>query len=179
MEKIILTVLGLSLLSACGPKDFSTSVTVVGKDGASGATGATGQKGDTGPIGPSGANGKNCTVKQLSNGAIISCPDGSSAAIYNGKDGEDGEDAPKVIGIHSYIKPCLDEFANDEIFIRLTDGNILAVYDGGPHEDRLVLVAPGDYITTDRDRNKTCHLNVDQYLNVKDELGNIWKNPTL
>lgn len=178
--------------------------------------------------GQDGEDGKSCSVKQLSNGARITC--GSSVAyIYDGQDGKDGKDgkscalAPvsngvkitcgntsqtvlngtngtngqpgavgpqgevgpvgpqgpqgepgenalaNAIGIAGYIFPCGSEFDNDEVLLRLTDGNILAVYDGGPHEDRLVLVAPGNYITTDRNKNKTCHFTVTQDLQITNE----------
>jgi hypothetical protein len=116
-----------------------------------------------GSNGSNGQDGKSCQLKDLDNGVLIICGD-EKAVVY------DGEDAnSKVIGIESYIFPCGKEFNNDEIFLRLTDGNILALYDGGPNEDRLVLLAPGNYITTDRNKAKTCHFTVDADLNLINE----------
>lgn len=108
-----------------------------GSKGDTGATGATGPAGQVGPTGPPGPQG------------------------------QPGENAlANAIGIKGYIYPCGQEFNNDEIFLRLTDGKILALYDGGPHEDRLTLLAPGSYITTDRNKNTTCAVNVSSNLTV-------------
>lgn len=113
--------------------------------------------------GTNGTNGQSCTLQDLANGVKITC--GSQSAIVY-----DGEDADtSVIGIAGYIKPCGEEFNNDEIFLRMTDGNILALYDGGPHEDRLVLLAPGNYITTDRNKNRTCNFTVTNDLQITNE----------
>lgn len=35
-----------------------------------------------------------CTVEDISTGAIITCPDGSTVVINDGLNGQDGEDAP-------------------------------------------------------------------------------------
>lgn len=141
--------------------------------------------------GKDGHNGDSCVINQMANGAIITC--GSSSAIImnglNGLDGTDGEngtnglngtngtnghdganglngvDAPHSIGIAGYIYPCGNEFANDEMFLRLTDGSIIAVYDGGNYLSRLVKLAPGSYITTDRG-GAQCYVAVDANLNV-------------
>jgi len=119
-----------------------------------------------GSDGKDGKNGKGCTIKDLKNGALVKCGN-NSAVIYDGKDGENALEG--AIGIASYIFPCGKEFKNDEILLRLTDGNILALYDGGPHEDRLVLLASGNYITTDRNKNKTCHFTVTEDLEIINE----------
>lgn len=72
---------------------------------------------------------------------------------------------PNGISILGYIFPCGNEFANDEIFLRMSDGNVMALYDGGDLLSRLVLLAPGAYRTTDR-AGVQCTINVDSQLNV-------------
>lgn len=48
------------------------------------------------------------------------------------------------------ISPCADNQNYREILLRLSNNQIIAVYDGGPHQDRLVLVPyPQTYTTTD------------------------------
>jgi len=116
-------------------------------------------EGPSGQNGTNGTDGKSCNVTQLENGALIQC-ETSSAVIYNGTDGKDGQTPSVPIGISSYIKPCGEEFDNDEILLRLTDGKILALYDGGNYLSRLVLLAPGSYITTDRTGTHRCTFTV-------------------
>ncbi len=72
---------------------------------------------------------------------------------------------PKGITILGFIFPCGTEFANDEIFLRLSDGNILMVYDGGDRLSRLALAVPMTYVTTDR-TGAQCTVKVDSALNV-------------
>ena len=120
-----------------------------------------------GEQGSTGQAGSSCAVSNLSNGVRITCGN-SSQDLFDGQNGRDSA-LMNAIGIASYIKPCGSEFANDEIFLRMTDGNILALYDGGPHEDRLVLLAPGNYITTDRNKNNTCHFTVTSDLKIINE----------
>lgn len=150
-----------------------------GQAGASGAAGAAGAAGQscttqqtsTGIKVTCGAttslisNGQSCSVQQASNGAIVTCG-ASSAVILNGKDA-----APSTsIGIASYVYPCgKNEFANDEIFLRLTDGNLLGLYDGGPNLDRLALLSPGGYVTTDRDGCKKCYFTITNDLKIVNE----------
>jgi hypothetical protein len=127
-----------------------------------------GRDGEDGRDGRNGRDGASCSIRDTSNGALITCGN-NSVAILDGERGPQGLAAPTVIGISAYIKPCGDEFANDEIFLRMSDNNILALYDGGPHEDRLVLLAPGNYITTDRNRNRTCNFTVSQSLEITNQ----------
>lgn len=49
-----------------------------------------GTQGEPGKPGEPGAPGGNCSVASVSTGAVILCPDGSSAMVSNGKDGKDG-----------------------------------------------------------------------------------------
>jgi len=116
-----------------------------------------------------GKDGKSCTITDLLNGALISCGN-ESVVIFDGTNGVDGEDAlSDAIGIANYIFPCGKEFNGDEVLLKLTDGNILALYDGGPNEDRLALLYPGNWITTDRNKNHTCHFTIDSNLNIINE----------
>lgn len=157
-----------------------------------GMTGATGEKGDTGLA---GQNGASCSMVRIENGVRISCGE-DSQDLFNGLNGTNGQagavgatgavgpvgpQGPQgqagtnalanAIGIAGYIYPCGNEFDNDEIFLRLTDGKILALYDGGPNEDRLALLAPGNYRTTDRNGNQVCNVNVSSTLVVTSSLG--------
>jgi hypothetical protein len=130
--------------------------------------GRDGEDGEDGRDGRNGRDGASCSIRDTSNGALITCGS-NSVAILDGERGPQGLAAPTVIGISAYIRPCGNEFANDEIFLRMSDNNILALYDGGPHEDRLVLLAPGNYITTDRNRNNTCNFTVTQSLEITNQ----------
>jgi hypothetical protein len=127
--------------------------------------------------GVNGQNGTSCSIANASGGARITCGS-TSQMIYDGEDGAVGPTGPQgpqgepgqnalanAIGIKGYIYPCGQEFANDEIFLRLTDGKILALYDGGPHLDRLTLLAPGSYVTTDRN-GAQCRVTVSANLDV-------------
>lgn len=118
--------------------------------------------GVAGVNGNAGIDGTSCHTEQLINGSKISCTDGSFSYVYNG---EDGLDAPQGLMIRGYIFVCGTEFDNDEIFLRLTNGDIIAVFDGGNYLSRLVKLAPGSYITTDR-TGTNCNVHVDSKLNV-------------
>lgn len=59
-----------------------TTTTSQSKDGKDGKDGANGE---------AGKDGESCTVINHSDGATISCPDGTVAEIYNGTNGQDGE----------------------------------------------------------------------------------------
>lgn len=74
-NKILTAALFLSLASCAKPLD-----------GLNGFDGADGVDGAVGATGPTGANGLSCTVTQGEVGALITCPDGTSALILNGKD---------------------------------------------------------------------------------------------
>lgn len=145
--------------------------------------------------GDPGVNGTSCSVSQLSNGVRITCGN-TVQDLYDGRNGTDGlpgavgatgavgpmgppgpQGQPgtnalaNAIGIASYIYPCGREFNNDEIFLRLTDGKILALYDGGANLDRLVLLAPGNYVTTDRVGNQVCNITVANDLTLTSSIG--------
>ena len=141
--KLAIATIVLLTLSSCSRTRY-TEATVNGKDG---------------------APGQNCEVQQLANGAIITCAN-STAVVLNGVDGVDGIDgapAPVTLGIKGYIYPCNNVNSNKEIFLRMTDGKIIAVYDGGNNLSRLAILQPGNYITTD---GSTCNININSNLTV-------------
>lgn len=93
-----------------------------------------------------------CVVTEYTTQSVMTCGTQSIAV-------------PKGMTILGYIYPCGNEFANDEIFLRLSDGNILMVYDGGNFLSRLALAVPMTYVTTDR-TGAQCTVKVDSALNV-------------
>ncbi len=96
-----------------------------------------------------GINGKSCLV---SDEGLVTCGD-STFQLPNG------------IGIVGYVHPCGIENANEEVFLRLSDGNVLMVFDGGASLDRLALMAPMTYVTTDRTGTQ-CYVTMDTNKNV-------------
>lgn len=138
-----------------------------------GRNGTDGADGQDGTNGTNGLNGSSCTVNKVGNAATITCGN-SSAVVVDGTNGVKGDKGDTGItgatgpagtnasGIYitEVINPCGAEFANDEVFLRLSTGRILALYDGGANEDRLTLIAPGNYITTDRVQNRACSFTI-------------------
>lgn len=102
--------------------------------------------------GKNGLDAPPCTVDESATHTIMIC-------------GEQAIQVPKGVSILGYIFPCGTEFRNDEILLRMSDGNILALYDGGATMDRLTLLAPGNYVTTDR-TGAQCSFNVSAGLNI-------------
>jgi hypothetical protein len=74
--------LGILVLAALGCAD----------DGRNGLNGADGAAGQDGSQGIAGDNGSGCSVTQTKSGAIITCADGSTAVILNGKDCKKGHE---------------------------------------------------------------------------------------
>ncbi len=120
----------------------------------------------TGPVGPKGADGQDgapgssCSVQQMSNGAIITCQDGTSAVILNGADGSDAP--PTAYSVVELINPCGDAPGYDEILLRLHNGQLIAHFSHG-NKQFLTLLTPGTYQTTD---GTNCLFSVDSNLNV-------------
>lgn len=106
MKKVIVAMVALATLASCQPDkrpNVGRMLGLEGKngtDGAAGSAGANGSNGAAGSQGPAGQTGATgpqgiagsskggkltCTVTQLSDGASIQCPDGSSAIITNGR----------------------------------------------------------------------------------------------
>lgn len=93
-----------------------------------------------------------CTVEQTDSGAIITCPDGTSAIISNGTDGNDGQDGqdgqngqdgadgtngeqgePGADGAPA--EPCTVEQTNDGAIITCPDGSEAVIVNGEDGED--------------------------------------------
>lgn len=139
-----------------------------------------GRDGQNGVNGTNGLNGSSCTVNKVGASATITC--GSSSAIVTdgakgdkGNTGDTGATGPagtnaSGIYITEVINPCGEEFNNDEVFLRLSTGRILALYDGGANQDRLALIAPGNYITTDAVQNKSCAFTVTNDYKITNEV---------
>lgn len=126
-----------------------------------------GSRGTTGSTGASGANGMagaSCSVSKVGTASTIKC--GNSSVVVNdgatGNSGSNGRDGTSAQGIWitEIVNVCGVEFNNDEVFMRLSNGRLLGVYDGGPNEDRLALLAPGNYRTTDSTANSSCTFTI-------------------
>jgi len=109
-----------------------------------------------------GLNGNSCTVNKVGSNAAITC--GTTSVVVS-----DGVDASGIY-ITEILNPCGVEFANDEVLLKLSNGRILALYDGGPHQDRLTLLTPGNYITTDAVKNKSCSFTVTNNYQITNEV---------
>lgn len=135
--------------------DDGTNATLA--DGKSGDKGETGQSGTNGLA---GQNGINCVLEQLANGVKINCGD-SIGYIYNGIDGQPGQDAPaSAYSLQKYITPCGPNSSPwKEVLLCMGDGNILASFseNADGKNTRLALIPPGDYIDTDA---SNCHFSV-------------------
>jgi hypothetical protein len=151
-----------------------------------GPQGEQGVQGVTGATGPTGANGSSCTVQQANNGAIISCTDGTSVLVLNGrdgidgtngadgKDGVDGKDGtnglngtnginalPTAYSIKEIIDPCgTTPNTYNEVLLRLENGTLVGYFeDGGARF--LATISPGYYETTDKSKCKfTVHTDM-------------------
>jgi len=85
MFRAYLCIVLVVIFAGCGPAVVDGDQGANGLDGAPGVNGSNGQSGTPGPTGSAGVPGKSCSVKQLSNGALITCSDGTSATILNGE----------------------------------------------------------------------------------------------
>jgi hypothetical protein len=108
---------------------------------------------ETGPMGPSGPPGSSCSVDQLSNGAQITCENGTSAVLSNGVD---GQDATLPAG-YSYIPEgafyivAIEDLCGagaQQVLFRLSDNSLLAHYSHGAKQ-YLTVLSPGSYTSTD------------------------------
>jgi hypothetical protein len=85
----------------------------------------------------------------MQGGAILSCEDGSSVVILNGKDGEDGKPGQSTpYTITGLLDPCGRQGVFDEVLLVLEGGQVLAHYSQG-NKQFLTVLLPGSYITTD------------------------------
>jgi len=117
-----------------------------------------------------------CTVTTFNEGALISCPDGTTTFIENGQDGtngldgqngtngqngQDGQDA--VINgftIVEIINPCGNSpSVYDEVFLKLSNGQIVTSFsdNANGNNTRFSVLEPGSYRTTDGDN---CYFTV-------------------
>jgi hypothetical protein len=162
------------LLTSCGyhpPKDqcigngteceHEEPVVIRGERGEAGPPGPQGDRGPQGPVGPAGEKGTSCTAARTTNGAVISCADGTSVLIL---DGEDGTDAPPTAyTITEMIDPCGKQASFDEVLLRLANRSLVAHFSSGSKEF-LTVIGPGSYITTD---GTNCRFTVDSNLEVR------------
>lgn len=132
-----------------------------------------GQRGATGATGATGAAGTSCTVTKAGSVSTIKC--GSATVFVNdGTNGTNGQNASGIY-ISELLNPCGINGSHDEILLRLSNGKVLALYDGGANLDRFALLVPGtQYRTTDSNNNYcTFQINssgqlINQQLNGQD-----------
>jgi len=129
------------------------------------ALSACAKKGDRGFNGSDGKDGSSCSVAQASNGAVITCQDGTSTLILNGTNGADGQNAPPTaFTVTEILDPCGDAPGQfDEVLLRLANGQVIAHFASG-NLQFLAVLSPGSYVTTD---SQACHftLNSDGTIN--------------
>jgi hypothetical protein len=118
------------------------------------------------------SSGGNCSVTNLTDGALITCQDGTSTRVYNGSSGTNGQDgrdgSPGTDGINGVdgknavievIDPCGNSPDVDEVLLRLADRSIVAWY----YQKGLAVLGPGSWVTTD---SSQCAFYIDNDLNV-------------
>lgn len=142
----------------CG--DYDPVVVMNGKDGVKGDKGDTGSQGPQGTAGTNGTNGTNgqdgqsCHVIQLlpshdnpTGGAKITCGT-DSVIVVNGAAGADAA-AYTIVGT---VDPCGPSGGQDEVFLRMASGNLVALFvdNGSALTARLSYIRDGvGYKTTD------------------------------
>lgn len=98
-----------------------------------------------------------CSAQQASNGAILTCSDGTNAIITNGingldgsagRDGIDGRDATSAYVFTEIVDPCGEQAMFDEVLFKMANGQVLALY-YSKKQSFLTVVDPGVYTTTD------------------------------
>lgn len=137
----------------CG--DFDPVVVMNGKDGVDGVKGDTGSQGAPGI---DGQDGQNCNVVELlpshdnpTGGARITCGT-DSVIVVNGAAGADAS-AYTIVGT---VDPCGPSGGHDEIFLRMANGHLVALFveNGSALTARLSYIRDGvGYRTTD---NQQC-----------------------
>jgi hypothetical protein len=113
--------------------DAETRIGPQGQQGNSGIPQPTGNPipgpaGEIGPQGPAGIDGENCTVNQTSQGAEITCPDGSGAVVLNGNTGASGSNGADG-------SSCSVNQMSNGATILCTDGTNAAILNGQDGED--------------------------------------------
>lgn len=94
-----------------------------------GPAGPAGAVGATGPSGPQGAAGVSCTGQNVAAGDSVLPYGGTIITCANGAPGADGAPAPVTPHtIAEVIDPCGNTSAFHEVFLRLTDGVVIASF---------------------------------------------------
>lgn len=121
---------------------------------------------------PNASESTSCTVESVSNGAIITCPNGTSSVILNGTpgnpgvdgqpgkngiDGLPGKDSPvssptaiPVSATYTFtetVDPCGAQGSFDEVLFKTEAGPFVAFYSGSG--GFLTVLHDGDYVTSD------------------------------
>ncbi len=104
------------------PQDASGEA--IGPEGPAGVDGAPGVAGAAGSDGVDGIDAAPCTVERVDGGARISCPDGSTADVFDGTNGVDGSDGTD--GVSCSVSVVSDTL----VAIDCTDGTHAEVADG-------------------------------------------------
>ena len=148
--------------------DGSSAPIYNGKDGVGCSieateSGATVTCGDNSVEIVNGLNGSSCSaVTTEDNTKFVVCTDGSSFQVFDGENGLPGQDS--IIAI---IDPCGKQSNTDEIFMKLSTGQTLAVYaDPSIGKIHLVELVQGSWVTTDLTR---CAFSVDASGNIYNE----------
>lgn len=132
------------------------------QDPVPGPTGAPGVPGRDGQVGPQGPKGSSCTVSRITNGATITCSDGTTVLILDGENGQDGQPAPPTAyTVVEIVDPCGDApGVFDEVFLRLANGTLVASFSENANgkNTRFAILTPGSYTTTD---GSSCYFSVD------------------
>lgn len=146
MNKLIL-IFGFLALTACADFGRSGVNGLPGANGANGVDGAQGSAGSTGATGPQGAQG------------IQGTPG------IPGQNGADG--APGLNSVVEIVDPCGKQGPHDEIFFRLSDGLLYAVYaDVSDNNVHLVQLTEGNWVTTDETH---CYFHLNAASQISDE----------
>lgn len=129
--------------------------------------------GQRGSVGATGAAGTSCTVTKSGSVSTIKCGS-ATVSVNDGVNGTNGQNASGIY-ITELLNPCGINGSHDEILLRLSNGKVLALYDGGANLDRFALLVPGtQYRTTDSNNNYcTFQINssgqlINQQLNGQD-----------
>jgi hypothetical protein len=115
--------------------------------------GKTGASGKDGTNGVNGKDGSSCHVNSVSNGAIITCDDGTQSIVMNGEKGDNGTNG--ISPVLETIDPCGNGTGFDEVIIKTSSGFIAYFEDGSKRF--LAKLDVGSYRTTDQ---QACRFSV-------------------
>lgn len=170
-----------------GPQGTTGKQGATGSQGSQGSVGEVGSQGPQGSQGSAGASGSSCSIEQYTNGALITCTDGTIAAIYNGAvgaqgsqgsqgetgsqgsvgtTGAQGSSAPAgAFQIVEVIDPCGTQPGFNEVLLKTADGKIIAHYADGAKQF-LSILTPNNYRTTDF---TPCYFTVNPDMTISNE----------